>query len=319
FSATGNRAIAPTLWPGGLGRSETCGIDLQVRDDWRYIPETLDDMCEWAAVGCDDVDDPTFERDRRYLLYHPSVVPTEYLGVDCRVTVVLQGFLGAFQLSTLGNWKGREKDAARAVQYLVLESGGCTEAFQAQTRALENLKRFICMKVGSSANDREYGGDSIYLERLVFTKVRAVSDRASFIELDDRTDPRRNARKIAHRWGINHVVQTGARRANGENTSIALEALRVGDFVEVSVSADITAVRRGGRGGGGGGTVVRFGMHEVVRLWTAEEAQVWVVGMRMCANAHRDCIHRRVGLVPTARRRDAQRKKSWLRCHQGSA
>lgn len=57
----------------------------------------------------------------------------------------------------------------------MLEAGGCTEAFQTQTRALNNLKHFICMKVGASVDEQEYGGDSIYLERRVFTKVSELT------------------------------------------------------------------------------------------------------------------------------------------------
>ena len=100
------RAILPTLWPGGLGRPESCGFDLQVRNDWRYIPETLDEICDWAGIGQDDIDDPSCERNRRYLIHDVSLVPEEFKDRECRVTIVLQGFLGKFNLAPLGNWKG---------------------------------------------------------------------------------------------------------------------------------------------------------------------------------------------------------------------
>lgn len=51
---------------------------------------------------------------------------------------------------------------------------------------------------------------------------------------------------------------------------IAYTALREGDFVEVSVYADIQIVRRYKRTG----AVIRFAMTDVVRLWTVEEAKV---------------------------------------------
>ncbi len=102
-----------------------------------------------------------------------------------------------------------------------------------------------------------------------------MSSRANLIQLNDNNDPRRNARKIAHKWGVDHLIHAGARRSNGQNTPIAVEALCIGDFVEVSVSADIQAGRRRGVGSAAGGTTaVQFAMHEVVRLWTAQEVQV---------------------------------------------
>ncbi len=101
-----HHAITPVLWPAGLGRADSCGFDLQVQKTWRYVPETVDDMWEWASIGSDDVDDPQGQRDKRYLLYHMNMLPDEYSGVDCQVTIVLQGVLGKHQLSTLGNWKG---------------------------------------------------------------------------------------------------------------------------------------------------------------------------------------------------------------------
>ncbi|TFK79288.1 hypothetical protein K466DRAFT_570327 [Polyporus arcularius HHB13444] len=249
---TGNHTIMPAMWPAGLECSETCSFDIQVRgDNYRYILESLDEPCSPA---------------RR--------VPIHGVSRDG----VLQGFLGRSQLSMLGNWKVHEKDAASAVQYLVLKAGGCTKAFQMQIAALNNLKQYICMKLGASADNREFAGDSVYLERQVFTKVcitdvelRPVSSHSNLIQLHGSNDPQRHAWKIAHKWAIDYVRCAGAHCANTENMAIAVEVLSPGDFVEVSVSANISAPCR--RGQGAKGMIVHFVMHEVVYLWTAQEVQ----------------------------------------------
>ena len=90
------------------------------------------------------------------------------------------------------------------------------------------------------------------------------------VELTDRNDPRGAARRMSSRWRVGHRIVCGARRKNGQNMIITPEALAEGDFVEVSIALDITVVRSKKQRG----TVVRFSPQEVVRLWTAEEAQV---------------------------------------------
>ena len=98
---TVNRAIIPALWPNGLGRVETSGFDLQVKESWRYVPERLDDFCDWA-----DVVEAGGRRDNRYFIYAPNLMAEEDRDTQCVVTVVLQGFLGKHAVSLLGNWKG---------------------------------------------------------------------------------------------------------------------------------------------------------------------------------------------------------------------
>lgn len=90
------------------------------------------------------------------------------------------------------------------------------------------------------------------------------------IRLTDAMDPGSRARKLASQWRVDHLIQTGARRENGQNMEIAPTALRRGDFVEVSVFVDIQMVRRKQQMG----AMIRFSMREVVRLWGAEDARV---------------------------------------------
>ncbi|KAI0708644.1 hypothetical protein C8Q76DRAFT_626958 [Earliella scabrosa] len=265
-----NRAILPVLWPNGLGRADTCGVSQQVTDDWWYVPESLDAIYDWASVGSDDGEDPSARRERRYLLYQASMLPEADRGVECTVTLVVQGFIVRCALSPMGMWKGREKDAPGAVQYVVLDGGPYPEVFAHQLRAVRDLHEFVCTHTGPTSGKTAIEGDSLVLERMVFTKVRVVDDQRTGIQLDARSDPRGHARKIASKWRIDHVVRTGMRRANGQNVLIAHEAIQPGDFVEVSVALDIRVMRtKTART-----TVIQFAPQEVVRLWSAADIQV---------------------------------------------
>ena len=99
-----NRAIVPVLWPAGLGRVENGGFQLQVSEDWRYVPETLDQVCDWATVLDDSDDVHSIGRHACQLVYQPSTLPEATRDKTFKVSVVLQGFLGDFNLAVLGNW-----------------------------------------------------------------------------------------------------------------------------------------------------------------------------------------------------------------------
>ncbi|KAI9067794.1 hypothetical protein FKP32DRAFT_1672772 [Trametes sanguinea] len=266
---TVNRAIVPTLWPAGLGRPDTTSFSAQVDGSPLFVPETEDAMCDWAMVATDDVDDPHAQRWRRHLLYKTG----EWEGET--IVVVMQGYVAKQEIRVLGNWTGKEEDAARAKQTLTLVSGGCGVPFDAQRRSLADIRAFISAKVGQEVDRGAEALNEITLERDVFTKVRATDDRLSEqrVPLNEFNDPRGRARKIAARWYIDHVVETGMRRPNGENHPISADALRVGDFVEVSITANIRVLASRKRHG----CVIRFAMEEVVRLWTREQANALFV------------------------------------------
>ncbi|KAL7281809.1 hypothetical protein ACG7TL_005132 [Trametes sanguinea] len=267
---THNRAIAPTLWPGDLGRVNTSSIDLQVKDDWRYVPDNFEGICDWATVTKEEDDRGDFTPGHWRLVYVREMLPEDMRSSVFQVTVVLQGFLGDFNISVLGNWKRKDKSPHTAVQFLNLESGGVSEAFSAQVRALQNIRALISAKAGAELGDRADESTSITFRRRVFTKVRPYGNEVAAIRLSNVTDPGGYARKISSQWRVDHIIKTGARRANGENMEIAHSALRRGDFVEVSAYADLNIIRRNRKTG----TVINFAMEEVVRLWSAEESKV---------------------------------------------
>ncbi|KAI0349542.1 hypothetical protein OH77DRAFT_1525556 [Trametes cingulata] len=263
-----DRSIIPSVWPAGLGRVDSRRFNAQVKDgDWRYVPQSFEDICDWATVTTEE--DDVSARGRRYLVYSPSVLPADKQGSMFNVQIVLQGVLGDFNLSPLGNWNRKESGAPSATRYLFLESGGFQPAFDAQRRALENLRELVTVKLGSGIVDEEDNSGRIEIRRSLFTKVRPTGDQLPAVRMGDATDPGGYARKIASRWRVDHNVRIGVRRADGRNMDIAPSALQRGDFVEVTVFADVHLVRRNKRTG----PVIRFAMNDVIRLWRGKDVQ----------------------------------------------
>ncbi|KAI9067025.1 hypothetical protein FKP32DRAFT_1564574 [Trametes sanguinea] len=267
-----NRAIVPTLWGGQLGTQLGRIYDQQVRSSWRFVPECLNDMLDWAVVVVDEEERETSGTCLYHLVYADGVMPDEGSG-QCTTTLVLQGFLGAHALGILGNWRGKERDAQSASQFLVLESGGCDVPFAAQLQALDNIRRLVAMRVGG---DIDVPGDvskTIMLRRRVFRKVKATEVASNVgIALTDASDPYGKARAMAKRWCVDHRISVSIRRPNGTLMEVVPDALKRGDFVEVTVAARIEAFRSRKRRG----VNVQFEMHGVVRLFSAEEVKVSV-------------------------------------------
>ena len=103
-SVLDKRAIVPALWPSGLGRCESGGFEWQVSNDWRHVPETFDELCDWATVVRENEEEESIRRRRCHLVYQPNVLPEDRRGKRFNVSLVLQGFLGEFNISVLGTW-----------------------------------------------------------------------------------------------------------------------------------------------------------------------------------------------------------------------
>ncbi|EIW62573.1 uncharacterized protein TRAVEDRAFT_42931 [Trametes versicolor FP-101664 SS1] len=272
---TVNRAIVPAVWPNNLGCATSGGFDLQVRESWQFVPATFDEMCDWATVVDDDNDDNATMSRVKHLVYTDETLAPD--GKDLwTVNIILQGFVAACSLSMFGNWKGKPKDVQGAAQFLTLESGGFKEPFKSQVEALRNIRELIAVHVGAEVHAAGAEDDRIALRQPVFTKVRATQKRSSAVTLTDANDPRRAARKIADQWCIDHRINTSLRRKNGVNMPVVCDAIGRGDFVEVTISARIETVRTRKSQG----SRVTFVMHDVVRLWSAMEAQA-VIGLRV--------------------------------------
>ncbi|OJT13877.1 hypothetical protein TRAPUB_9546 [Trametes pubescens] len=152
----------------------------------------------------------------------------------------------------------------------MLESGGISVPFKAQLEALSNIRLLIHMQAGGTPTPLDVEVGSVSLRRPVFTKVRAGERQAATVELNNMNDPYRSARKVVGRWRIDHIVDTYVRRPNGANMRIVPDALKRGNFVEVSVTLRTHTVVTHKRHG----PVVELWMHDVVRLWSAKEAKV---------------------------------------------
>ncbi|KAI0649232.1 hypothetical protein C8Q79DRAFT_500650 [Trametes meyenii] len=268
--ATAERAIIPALWPDVLKAIASAGYDRQVRDDWKFIPDSIEAMYDWATVlkARDDED----SRDGspisiRHLVYTSDAMPEE--DAPCNVTVVLQGFVSKCSLGVLGNWRGKERDAPAAVQYILLESNGCDVPFDAQRRALTNIREFITLLIGNESEGTPPDSDKIMLRKRVFKRVRPTDNPEDIVKLNDGNDPYGSARKISSKWRIGHSTTTFIRRSTGANLAVAAEVIRPGDFVEVTATASIEVLRTCRRRG----TNVHFEMHEVVRLMSAKDVK----------------------------------------------
>ncbi|KAI9059959.1 hypothetical protein FKP32DRAFT_1578977 [Trametes sanguinea] len=271
MSSAVKQAIVPALWSGQLGKVVSQGYDQQVRKGWRFIPDSLNDLFDWAEVVDDD--HPGSAGTRLYHLVYAQDITPDAVGGRCTVTIVLQGFLGAHALGVLGNWRGKERDAQSASQFLVLESGGCDVAFKAQVEALLNVRRLIAMRLGGDVEGFDEAAKTITLRRHVFTRVKSTDDgTVPRVTLTDVTDPYGHARAMAKMWRVDHTVRVSIRRSNGTVVDVVPDVLKRGDFVEVTASARIEVMRSRKRRG----VNVQFEMHEVVRLLTAPEVKVCV-------------------------------------------
>ncbi|KAI0687309.1 hypothetical protein C8Q76DRAFT_635349 [Earliella scabrosa] len=264
------QAAIPLLWPNNLARIDTGRVDCQVTDSWRFVPDTINGLCDWADVVLDESE--ARRPGERHMLYMPCVLGKDALpNVEYQVMILLHGFVGRAYLGPLGNWSRKEPHAPAELQTLVLESAGCDEAFNAQKQALDNIREYIAMKSGGMLTDTSREAtESITLQNQVFTKVRLTGTPPTAVKLNNDNDLRGRARAITSRWQVTHAIQTVAKRAGGKDITIAHNSIQRGDFIEVLVSVDIQTIRRHKASG----TVIRFPVIQVAKLWSRQEAAV---------------------------------------------
>jgi hypothetical protein len=92
-------------WPDGCGRvPNTESSNLEDMNDWEIVPDTFQEMCDWAVVGCKRTTEGTDRARNRILLYRE--LEERPSGVKHGVTLRLQGFIQSCDLRPLGNWDG---------------------------------------------------------------------------------------------------------------------------------------------------------------------------------------------------------------------
>jgi len=231
------------------------------------VAADMDSIYDWSSVV--RIPDAPPDDIRKHLLVY-NEDDDEQQSSNTQVLIRVQGFLKNFNLGALGTWRGAERDAPKAVQFVELESSGFDIPFDAQDGFLAAIKSMIRSALsagGSSDDDVAVGGGTIHLERRVFQRVRA-SDRGKVSSvLRPADDLLGRAAKIGTRWTVSHRVKTGIQRGDGRILLCNPMVFKKGDFVDIAVYADIATLRDGHRTR----TVVHFAMQEVVRLRSVEE------------------------------------------------
>ncbi|KAK7677677.1 hypothetical protein QCA50_019368 [Cerrena zonata] len=247
------------LWPENMPYYK--GQPLKVSDvnPNDLIPTKSEALYDWARV----VNNPNpmdRTRSRAFILVNPSRP-----GVLEKVAIKVQGFVQAqgISLETLGNWNGSVETALAARQTLSLHGGPYPDIFQKQQRALRALVNHASMHVGAPTSFR-VPDDRLELERPVFTRAKGC--KKPRLTLSNADDPMHHAEMIKDQWIITERLAIG-RRLEDSNQIVAANpfAIRAGDFVEATITLDISV--RGAQPRRG---YIRFWLSRVARICKKE-------------------------------------------------
>ncbi|GJE96737.1 hypothetical protein PsYK624_129430 [Phanerochaete sordida] len=250
-------------WNGAFVRDMWAGVPVVSKDPTDLsglrgedvVPETLNDILTWAYVE-------KVEGTHKYLvLYEPSD-PT---ATACQVTIRLQGYVFACQLSALGDWDRTETGAARAEQTLTLHAGGQKEPYMAQLQTVNNLfeliRRSVDARSSPGAKDR-----LLLLQRRVFDK-NTSSDAVTLPAMPGESR-RADAAKIKHAWTPKRAIEIAVQREDNKIVLANRLLVRRGDFVDVTATFDVFTLVRDRRRE----LRVYMSMQRIIRL----KEQAWV-------------------------------------------
>ncbi|PIL34986.1 hypothetical protein GSI_02773 [Ganoderma sinense ZZ0214-1] len=208
FVAVNSHALARELWPSGIGKlQQDKQLTLQNLPASRIVPKDSDDLLRWLFVQL-------VERGRRaHVFMHPSVDGAKG---SPEVVLRLQGVIEDANMGLYGDWDQTETNAKKAMQRLVLGSGGCREAFAPQLKALDDIRQTVNVDTGASV-------------------------------VTEDEDPSGLLDTVADKWRI--TTRTKCGYENGEDGIESLNglSLRPGDMVDVSVT--VVGVIVDGQGG----------------------------------------------------------------------
>jgi hypothetical protein len=92
-------------WPNGSGRvPDSDQPEDEVMMDWQVVPDTYQEICDWAVVGSKHPSDSGDRARNKVLLYRE--LDQGEAGLMHGVTLRLQGFVKSCDLRPLGNWDG---------------------------------------------------------------------------------------------------------------------------------------------------------------------------------------------------------------------
>ncbi|KAL6304475.1 hypothetical protein BKA93DRAFT_693789, partial [Sparassis latifolia] len=230
---------------------------------WHMVPSCFDGICAWAELEVEQRQNGSM---RHVLIYSPTLL----YDLKKHVTIRLQGFLGKTNITTFGNWNGKEGGAVHAVQYLTLTSQGCNDAFTAQVKALEGIHKFVARSLNREMDSLDVEPDSICLQRRVFTKVDNEGEFHAASDYRNQDSRVGAAQKMQRCWVVSHTIKTGLRLENGSVTHTSHIVFRPGDFVDVSMFADVIELHRRKERR----LEVQFAMEHVVRLMSVVDVKV---------------------------------------------
>jgi len=262
-------------WPSRIGRPIGDVSTATSLPERRCVHNDFESICSWASV----LRLPNVPADElcKHILAYNTGSAEEAEEPPAQVVIRVQGFLKAFNLTPLGNWRGADRDAPRAVQFVDLESRGFDDAFEPQKQFLETVRAMVLGTLSNNQESFDAHMDThavVHLERRVFSRVRATGVRSGGSVLRPSDDLYGRAAKISSRWIVAHRLKIGVQRDDGRIVACSPIVLRKGDFVDIAVSVDIATVREGRRAR----NTVQFAIQEVVRLHSA--ADLSEIGVR---------------------------------------
>ncbi|KAG1811914.1 hypothetical protein EV424DRAFT_1542324 [Suillus variegatus] len=232
FLAASENTMVFELWPTPMRKEIQRLPGDNDYASWELFPSSLQAMAEWADIYQDR---ERKDKSRDQILIYKDIPDAEPDTVY-PVTVRLQGLLRQFCVERFGNWSGQEADAVRAVQYVVIASGGHTKAWRATINSLnlacEYVSRRLHLPMQGIPDKKE-----LYLQRRAFIKRDKPRD-AKVPTLTAMQDPNGKYLCIQDNWSI--VCPLTIAELTGAGKILPMDAvlLTEGDFVDVGAELD---------------------------------------------------------------------------------
>ncbi|KAF7971966.1 hypothetical protein HWV62_19359 [Athelia sp. TMB] len=206
--------------------------------DWRRIPNSYEEICEWAYLN---IDDSSQDWRRSYSMVYNDPTSLAEESTLYPVLVRLQGIVKSLDLGVFGSWGGPKTSTITATQHLTLSSPGNADSWAIQLEGLFNLRTMAHGRLARRNKHRMERipdiSDDIHCTRRVFYKLRGDgTDPRSVLRPAD--DPNNWMHRVASRWRVVEKLPVGRLLSTGEIVNMHPSLLSVGDFVDVTVSFD---------------------------------------------------------------------------------
>ncbi|KAI1782014.1 hypothetical protein LXA43DRAFT_1104919 [Ganoderma leucocontextum] len=213
--------------------------------DWRHVPDSINNFYDWATIT--DPGEAAIPGEK-CIVYTPTVADHAWPSDNSElyeVAILVHGFVSAINLSPFGNWTRREQHAPAAIRSITLDTSDHDIPLTCQRHSLHVLELFADMTEGAvpftAINDNTQNA-AIRVQQNIFMKLCPSDDTTPSSILTDHVDRGRHARRIAHRWRVQLPPPTFVRRPSGSELAIQSQAIRVGDFVELTINPNIRPI-----------------------------------------------------------------------------